>query len=221
MSTVVSILLILLLTLSVVLVAIQVNNTLNKQANLIIELQQQREKFTTPNNAWNSAASYMNRRNYLLTTSQNERIKRDKPFYLNGPNQSRSVLPLNYAVPTKQAIELPDDNDMSGYRNTVHFPGALNPTALVRNNNSSSEVKKSNVISVPGADIKNTNLVYDDNAAPVMQKPNVDLDEADANFSVNNRANASASRALMSNESTADKALESYGNRKWRRLGKV
>lgn len=218
MTTAVNVLLVLLLTLTVVFISIQINNTLNRQANLIVELQKEKEGFTTPNNAWNTAASFMNRHNYLLTTAQNAKMLRDKPFYLSSTNQTRNVLPMNHMVPSKQAIHLPDDNSETGYRNEISFRGQLNPTALVRNKNNKS--KKEDEITIPGADIKVPNVTYDDDSSAVKQKPDISQDDPDAVFSVNNRANASAATNLVSNESTAEKVLENRP-KTWKRIGAI
>lgn len=217
MTTAVNVLLVLLLTLTVVFISIQINNTLNRQANLIVELQKEKEGFTTPNNAWNMAASFMNRHNYLLTTAQNAKMMRDKPFYLSSTNQTRNVLPMNHMVPTKQAIHLPDDNSETGYRNEISFRGQLNPTALVRNKD---KKKNETDIAIPGADIKVPNVTYDDNSSAVKQKPDVSQDDPETVFSVNNRANASAATALVSNESTAEKVLEHMPHT-WRTVGSI
>lgn len=187
-----------LLVLAIVLIALQVRASLMKQANLIVKMQQS-ESFTTPNHAWNMAASYTNQPNYLLTTEQNKRYRTEKPFYLSSTNQTRDVLPMNGLATKKQQIMLEDANSRTGYRNTVAFPPqATNPPFSI-----------------------DDRLQYDDVSAAVKQKPSVDNDEEGLEFSVNNRVNASNSRQLAPNESTADKVLEGYGKKGWKRVGKI
>lgn len=198
MSAGLQFLLAVLLVLAIVMIALQVRASLMKQANLIVKMQQN-ESFTTPNHAWNTAASYTNQPNYLLTTAQNSRYRTEKPFFLNSTNQTRDVIPMNGLATNKQQVMLADANSRTGYRNSVAFPPqATNPPVTYEDR-----------------------LQYDDTSAAVKQKPSVDNDEEGLEFSVNNRVNASSSRQLTPNESTAEKVLEGYGKKGWKRVGKI
>lgn len=200
-----------LLTLSVILMFIAVNNKLNDQADLIVQIMKVQESFTTPDAAWNDAASFTTSSNYLLPTSQQDQYKNEVPSYLPGRNDTRSDLAMNAIAPKNDQYALPDGNSITGYRNTVSFPGPINSTSL------KGEVK------VDGANIKTDKVVWADNSPDVIQKNhvaevenNIDIPE----FNPNSRANAT--EALQFTTPTPAMAKESMAyNKKSHRMTTV
>ena len=214
MSTIVSILLTLLLVLAVILVGIQVQNMFNKQANLIVELQHRTaESFTTPNHAWNMAASYTNRYNNLLTTAQNKVYKQDKPGYLPSNNGNRNVLPMNNIASTKQQMRLPDANTLTGWRNEVTGNGRKNPSVIPddarRKIEAAIKANKVPTYLMDGIDTKIPKAVYDDNAPIDRQRNGISMDDPSLPFSTNSRVNASGAAVLVPSESKASNVLQS------------
>ena len=215
MSTVITILLAMLLVLAVVLVGIQVNNTLNKQANLIVELQHRAaETFTTPNHAWNMAASYTNKNNNLLTTSQNTAYKQEAPGYLSSTNGARNVLPMNNIATSSNQMELPDSNTLTGYRNTVKGNGRKNPTVIpAEAQKKIMDAMKENKVPtylMDGLDSRMSKVVYDDNAPIDRQRNGIANEDTSLPFSPNSRVNASGAAALVPTESKASDVLQTF-----------
>lgn len=171
-----------LLVLSIVLMFIAVNNKLNDQADMIIQIVKKQEPFTTPLAAWNDAASFTDSPNYLLPSEAQAAYTTDVPAYLPGTNATRSELPMNKIASKDNQYVLPDSNSITGARNTVSFPGPINPTSL------KGEVK------VEGANIKTDKVVWADNSPDTIQKNHVAVVEDNnaelPEFSPNSRANA-------------------------------
>lgn len=184
----------------------------NKEIKEIDELKKQNsqpekpESFTTPNAAWNDAASYTNRRNYLLTTEQNNKFMRAKPGYLPGRNMPRGPLAMNRIAPSSSKMTLPDENSYTGYRNTVGFPGPINPTSMGDYKPSNPTVE----INIPGAEIKVDKTKYVDNTPIVKQKPTIPNEGEDVPFSANPRVNATSSVNMTPAESTADQVIQQF-----------
>lgn len=181
------------------------------------------EKFTTPNYAWNDAASYTNRPNYLLSTNQNQRIMKETPGYLPSRNSTRGVLPMNNIAPSKDAVELPDANSTTGYRNIVSFPGPINPTKLPKETKEwkeAEEIKdeKKQEISIPGTNFKPEKITYDDNAPIVKQKPSITNENDDVTFSTNSRVNATTASIITPNESKANDVIQSFMVKKAKKI---
>lgn len=189
-----------LLTLSVILMFIAVNNKLNDQADMIIQIVKAQESFTTPNAAWNDAASFTTTPNYLLPKATQVKYMTEAPAYLPGRNDTRSNLAMNRIAPSNDQYSLPDANDINGVRNTVGFPGPINPTSIKGN------------VNVEGAKIKTDKVVWADNAPDTVQKNHVAEVEVGAEdllpeFSPNSRVNAS--EALQFATPSAEMAKES------------
>ena len=204
-----------LVILAIIFVGISVDRRLSDQADLIVKLQ--RENFLNSNHAYNQAASYVGKTNYLLPSKVNEKYNTDvTPRYIPDRNAPRGSHAYNYL--TKNKIMLPDGNDITGYRNDVSFPGPINPTKLPKGN--SREVKKpeevvasDNIdeIKIDGAVIKPDNIVSVEGepvTTPVTTIENVEGENNDAtNFSVNSRMNSSVARSLVPNESNAEEIV--------------
>ena len=179
---------------------IAVNNKLNDQADLIVQIAKAQESFTTPNAAWNDAASFTPSANYLLPTETQAKYTTEAPAYLPGRNDPRSNLAMNKIAPSNDQYTLPDANDINGVRNTVGFPGPINPTSI------KGDVK------VDGANIKTDKVVWADNAPDTVQKNHVaevekGTEDLLPEFSPNSRANAS--EALQFATPSAEMAKES------------
>ena len=179
---------------------IAVNNKLNDQADLIVQIAKAQESFTTPNAAWNDAASFTPSANYLLPTATQVEYMTEAPAYLPGRNDPRSNLAMNKIAPSNDQYTLPDANDINGVRNTVGFPGPINPTSI------KGDVK------VDGANIKTDKVVWADNAPDTVQKNHVaevekGTEDLLPEFSPNSRANAS--EALQFATPSAEMAKES------------
>lgn len=218
MSTVISILLALFLVLAVIMVGIQVNATLNKQANLIVELQHRiasdTESFTTPNQAWNMSASYTNFPNHLLTTNQNNLYTKNAPGYLPSTNQARNVLPMNNIASSKNQMKLRDVNTLTGYRNSVQGNGRKNPSIIPDEaQRKIADAMKQNKIPtylMDGIDSKISKVTYDDNAPIVKQRNGIANEDPSLPFSTNSRANASGAAALIPTESKANDVMQTF-----------
>lgn len=204
-----------LLVLAVVMVGIQVNNTLNKQANLIVELQHRAaESFTTPNHAWNMAASFTSSNNGLLTTAQNKVYHNDTPGYLSSTNGSRNVLPMNNIASSKQQMQLKDSNTLTGYRNTIQGSGRKNPTIIPEEAQKKiADAMKANKVPsylMDGLDTKMSKVTYDDNAPVERQKNGIADENPNLPFSPNPRVNASGASALIPTESKASNVMQTF-----------
>lgn len=206
MSEVLELLILLLLVVTIIIIVIEINALIKKQANLVIEVQK-REGYINPSGAYNDAAILAAVPNYLRTTEQNAKDVKDAPSLIPYHNGSRGEQAINYAVPSKQQMNLKDSNSSTGLRNSVSFPGPINPTP--------------NKIEIAGADIRTTNVKYDDTSVAKPLHPDISLDSPDSTFSVNSRTHASAAQALMPNESSAEAVIEGMRHKKTYKVGKL
>lgn len=210
MSTILMILLCMLIIVSIILVGIQINNTLNKQANFIIEISK-KEGFLTPNAAWNDANSFLQYNNYLMTTNQNKIYSGKTPAYIPSTNATRgSTVVLNDILPTSQQRQFPDANSKTGYINSSKWPGITNWTRLSPMKSSTatskpvpsstSSTSSNNGIQIDGAEIKTDPIVYEENTpVKVQSSPNLSVVEKDMDipFSTNSRQNSSEAVNLL------------------------
>lgn len=210
MSTILMILLCMLIIVSIILVGIQINNTLNKQANFIIEISK-KEGFLTPNAAWNDANSFLQYNNYLMTTNQNKIYSGKTPAYIPSTNATRgSTVVLNDILPTSQQRQFPDANSKTGYINSSKWPGITNWTRLSPMKSSTATAKpvpsstsstsSNNGIQIDGAEIKTDPIVYEENSpVKVQSSPNLSVVEKDMDipFSTNSRQNSSEAVNLL------------------------
>ena len=219
MSTILMILLCMLIIVSIILVGIQINNTLNKQANFIIEISK-KEGFLTPNAAWNDANSFLQYNNYLMTTNQNKIYSGKTPAYIPSTNATRgSTVVLNDILPTSQQRQFPDANSKTGYINSSKWPGITNWTKLSPMKSSTatpipttkpapsmstttkpSSTSSNNGIQIDGAEIKTDPIVYEENSpVKVQSSPNLSVVEKDMDipFSTNSRQNSSEAVNLL------------------------
>lgn len=210
MSTILMILLCMLIIVSIILVGIQINNTLNKQANFIIEISK-KEGFLTPNAAWNDANSFLQYNNYLMTTNQNKIYSGKTPAYIPSTNATRgSTVVLNDILPTSQQRQFPDANSKTGYINSSKWPGITNWTRLspmksstattVPTTKPASSTSSNNGIQIDGAEIKTDPIVYEENSpVKVQSSPNLSVVEKDMDipFSTNSRQNSSEAVNLL------------------------
>ena len=205
MSEVLELLILLLLVVTIIIIVIEINALIKKQANLVIEVQK-KEGYINPSGAYNNAAVLAATPNYLRTSAQNAKDVKAAPGLIPYHNGSRGEQALNYAVPSNQRMNLKDENSSTGYRNEVSFPGAINPTP--------------NKIKIAGADIKTTNVKYNETSAAVPLHSDISLDSPDSTFSVNSRMNASAAQALVPNESSAQAVIEGMRHKTITKIGK-
>lgn len=212
MSTILMILLCMLIIVSIILVGIQINNTLNKQANFIIEFSK-KEGFLTPNAAWNDANSFLQYDNYLMTTNQNKIYSGKTPAYIPSTNATRgSTVVLNDILPTSQQHQFPDANSKTGYINSSKWPGIINWTKLspMKTSTAATPVPTTkpassnngiqNSIQIDGAEIKTDPIVYEENSpVKVQSSPNLSVVEKDMDipFSTNSRQNSSEAVNLL------------------------
>ena len=227
-----AILILILLVLTIIMVGISVDRRLSDQADLIVQLQ--RENFINSNDSYNKMASYVGKTNYLLSSALNEKYNKDMtPAYIPDRNSPRGSHAYNFLA--KNKINLPDANDVTGFRNPVSFPGPINPTKLPKSH--AREVKKpeevqqkleetaniqnvatDNLIQIEGAAIKPEKVVSVEGEPIVTPTTTIEGETAEEapNFSTNNRMNASAARNLAPNESSAQAALENFN---WKKVG--
>ena len=220
MSTILMILLCMLIIVSIILVGIQINNTLNKQANFIVEISK-KEGFLTPNAAWNDANSFLQYNNYLLSTDQNKVYSGKTPAYIPSTNATRgSTVVLNDILPTSQQHQFPDANSRTGFVNNSKFPGIINWSR----NSPESSSNGSNGIQINGANIKKDPIVYEDNKPIKTQvAPNLsDLEKnLDVPFSTNNRQNSSEAVNILKPTISSDMEAMKETYRKTYKIGKM
>ena len=205
MSSIMSILICMLLTLTIVLTAIIINNKLNKAEDLIIRVLKDekatRESFIAPITSWNEAASFTNQPNYLIPTSQNEVYMTEAPALMPSTNM-KGTAPMNEISTTKSQMHVKDANNVNGEVDTMRFPGPKNWTT---NRAANSD---NNKIQIKGADIKNDKVTYQPETATEVQKPSVAAaeegkDMTEIPFSPNVRANSTEAAALTTPTTTS------------------
>lgn len=201
---VVAILFYVLLILTVIGVAIQINRKINRQPDVIVEVvnrqldKKLKEGFTTPAAAWNTAASFTALDNGLLTRAQNKLYKSD-PYLLADRNAPRSDIPMNALSSSKGQIEIPDSNSVTGFRNQYKFHGQRNYSSSMRSPETSNLVE--------GANVKVEKVVEQGAAPTTVQKDNAVLvenkiaeeagEDASEMFSFNPNSRANATNAQM------------------------
>ena len=234
MSSILSILLCMFVCVSIVLVAIWINRTLNHQVNMIIEIAHaQKESFdqSTAAGLMNNAASFVGQTNHLLPTSQNAVYNKDAtPGFVPDSGNPRAG-PFNDIAGSKNQSHVKDANNVAGELPSAQLGSALKESQAIPRGEANTTGKtaraentENNKIQVSGADIKADKVTYEDGSSVVTQKANIPSSEAveDKTFSPYGRVNASSAASLVTpTQGQIQNQIQETFRKTYKKVGKI